>query len=47
MDDLSRGTLQNLKHCIDKIEFFEGDLANPEIAEMHWKVAIFAITWLP
>jgi nucleoside-diphosphate-sugar epimerase len=32
VDDLSRGKLQNLKHCIKKIEFLEGDLANPEIA---------------
>jgi len=32
VDDFSRGTLQNLKHCIDKIELFEGDISNPEIA---------------
>jgi nucleoside-diphosphate-sugar epimerase len=33
VDDLSRGTLQNLNHCNDKIEFYKGDLTNPEIAK--------------
>ena len=33
VDNLSRGTLQNLEHCNDEIVFFNGDLSNPEIAQ--------------
>ena len=32
VDNLSRGTLSNLNHCLDQIEFVKGDLANPEVA---------------
>lgn len=33
VDDLSRGTLKNLEHCIEKIEFIKGDLSSKKIAE--------------
>lgn len=33
VDDLSRGKLKNLEHCLDRIEFVKGDLSNSETAE--------------
>jgi len=33
VDDLSRGTIRNIEHCIDKIEFVKGDLTNRKTAE--------------
>lgn len=33
VDDLSRGKLSNIEHCIDKIDFVKGDLANKKVAE--------------
>jgi nucleoside-diphosphate-sugar epimerase len=32
VDDLSRGKLENIAHCKDRIEFVKGDLMNPETA---------------
>ena len=33
VDDLSRGKLDNIKHCKSKIEFIKGNLMNMETAE--------------
>jgi len=33
VDDLSRGSLDNIMHCENKIEFIRGDLMEPKIAE--------------
>jgi len=33
VDDLSRGTIRNLEHCVDRIEFVRGDLTDKKTAE--------------
>jgi nucleoside-diphosphate-sugar epimerase len=33
VDDLSRGSLDNLQQCLDKIDFIQGDIADMKIAE--------------
>lgn len=55
VDDLSRGSLKNLEHCLDKIEFVKGDLTHAETAQeavkgcsacFHLAAVVGSVQWM-